>query len=177
MHNKASLTELFENEDSLPLVWVSQGGGPYSDDAPYRGEVFAHRSCGMVTVLDEPVVSWIQGIGSATLRNNYAKMVASRIYGAQIYRISLKDSPRAAWVSEWGGHDFAVVNARWLVDPALWHLGAGVVGNTEIGHIRVGSQFVFDLHDIDDCELVLQLYGDRRYWQPVNLPTMPEINL
>lgn len=177
MHNKASLTELFEDEDSLPLVWVSQGGGPYSDDAPYRGEVFAHQSCGMVTALGEPVVSWIQGIGSATLRSNYAKMVPSRICSAAIYRIAPKDSPRAAWVADWGEHTFAVIADRWLVDPALWHLQAGVVGDAEIGHIRVGSQFVFDLHDIDDGEWAIQLYGDRRYWQPITPSVTREINL
>ncbi len=95
MHTKASLTDLFDDEEKLPVVWVSQGDGPYSDDAPYKGQVIADPLQGMLTSAGEPIVSWLQGIGSATLMHNYARVVSERISDARVYRIG---SPHAAWV-------------------------------------------------------------------------------
>ena len=165
MRSKAELNDLFMAEESLPLVWISKSGNRYSNDAPYRGEPCVHASLEMVTEDNEPVISWLQHIGSATLFHNYAKLVLARVSDAQVFHITTDTTPDAAWVQEWQEHFFAVVDNRWLVDPALWHLQAGVVGDTARREVRVGNQYVFDLNDASDHALVLQLYGDRASWR------------
>jgi hypothetical protein len=111
------------------------------------------------------VISWLQHVGSATLFHNYAKLVVARISDAVVYVINTQTTPHAAWVQEWSEHFFAVVDNRWVVDPALWHLQAGIVGDAARREVRVGNQFVFDLNDASDNALVLQLYGDRASWR------------
>jgi hypothetical protein len=165
VHNRDELNDLFLTEESLPLVWISQAGNRYSNDAPYHGELFVEPALGMVTAAGEPVVSWLHHLGSATLLHNYAKLVIARIPDAQVFHITTTTTPDAAWVEEWDEHFFAVVDDRWLVDPALWHLQAGVVGDAARREVRVGNQLVFDLHDPCDQTLAAQLYGDRASWR------------
>ena len=165
VHSRDELNDLFLAEESLPLVWVSQAGNRYSNDAPYRGEPCVHASLEMVTEDHELIISWLQHIGSATLFHNYAKLVIARISDALIFHITIETTPDAAWVQEWDEHFFAVVDDRWLVDPALWHLQAGVVSDAARREVRVGNQFVFDLQDLCDQTLVAELYGNRASWR------------
>ena len=56
------------------------------------------------------------------------------------------------------GHDFAVVDGRYIVDP--W------IMETE----RLSDRAVFDLNDPMDQPEVQRLYGDRKSWRLVELP-------
>jgi hypothetical protein len=70
------------------------------------------------------------------------------------YRMT--DNPKAMVGTGYEGHDFALLNDRWIVD--IW--------------VKLCSQqsarAVFDLHDPRDGPQVAKLYGDRDRWKLVD---------
>jgi hypothetical protein len=56
-----------------------------------------------------------------------------------------------------GGHDFALIDNRYIVDS--WLTGAEWIHEIKI------NQFVFDLEDPHDQEMVAELYGDPKTWK------------
>lgn len=71
---------------------------------------------------------------------------------AQLFGYSCDENPSAEISRLADGHDFAIVDFRWLVDP--WSLL--VEGLT--------SKAVLDLEDPDDLALAEKLNGPRRFW-------------
>ena len=75
-----------------------------------------------------------------------------------IYGFWSKDNPRWAGAHLLDGHDFAVVDERYVVDPWI----------VETEHLSDRS--VFDLNDPSDRAAVRRIYGDRTKWRLVHLP-------
>lgn len=95
--------------------------------------------------------------GSALVCTEYARLVAQRLPGrVEIFGFFCEDNPtsRIARKSLAEGHDFAIVDSRWLVDPWIKLLEGEV------------EQAVFDLHDAIDMALVSDIYGSRGTWEP-----------
>jgi hypothetical protein len=94
---------------------------------------------------------------SDTLCTGYAielwHMYGSRV---QIFGFSNDDNPTSKIASDFGGHDFAVFDERYIVDPWLTAIA------------REGRRQVFDLQT--DLEIVTRLYGDRSAWKPLADP-------
>ena len=94
---------------------------------------------------------------SAITCTNYAEQVKKALpgYDVQIVGFENEKNPDCAVVrEEWhaDGHDFAIVDHRWLVDP--W---ARLVAS-------VRDQIVYDLRDADDAQKVADTYGDPLKW-------------
>jgi hypothetical protein len=71
---------------------------------------------------------------------------------AKLYGFSVDENPRSWIAAECGGHDFAVVDDRYIVDG--WAL------NVELCCDRA----VLDLRDADDAVTIWRLYGDPGHW-------------
>ncbi|MDA8152916.1 MAG: SNF2-related protein [Acidithiobacillus sp.] len=94
---------------------------------------------------------------SAILCTNYAEQVKKHLPGhdVQIVGFVNEDNPDCTAVREgWhpGGHDFAMVDHRWLVDPWARLVAA------------VRDQIVYDLQDSEDARKVADTYGDPLKW-------------
>lgn len=76
------------------------------------------------------------------------------------------DNPRARSGQEVGGHDFAVIDGRFLID--IWIV---VVASSD----DLGTRMVFDLADEDDWPEIIRLYGDRFLWSHVPALTITEM--
>jgi N12 class adenine-specific DNA methylase len=88
---------------------------------------------------------------------NYAEQIKHRLegYDVQIVGFSNEENPHCAVVQEeWhpGGHDFALLDNRWLIDP--W---ARLVASKR-------EQIVYDLREPEDAEAVARIYGDPSRW-------------
>lgn len=86
---------------------------------------------------------------------NCGFFVVSTLRSGRVYGYDTNSNP---WVREEiirmiGGHDFALVHGRWIVD--LW---VSV-------HADLSTQTVFDLMDASDAPAILRFYGDPGTWQ------------
>lgn len=54
------------------------------------------------------------------------------------------------------GHDFAVIDDRWLLDPWIRLVASAY------------DQICFDMHDPEDMEMVRHIYGDPSNWSRLN---------
>jgi hypothetical protein len=70
----------------------------------------------------------------------------------KVYGFFDSENPTSEIAQLAGGHDFAVVDDRYIVD--------GWVKNVE----AISKKAVFDLHDPADAEETARLYGDRNLW-------------
>ncbi|MBK6776781.1 MAG: hypothetical protein IPG74_13405 [Flavobacteriales bacterium] len=67
-----------------------------------------------------------------------------------------KDNPRATiGLPTVEGHDFAVIEDRWLVDYWAWHV------------LRLVATPIFDLRNNADRKEVVRLYGPSLKWKPL----------
>lgn len=94
---------------------------------------------------------------SAVCCTNYAIQVVRGVYPrpARVVGFSNEDNPTSRVAREEihpGGHDFAVVEGRYLVDPWVRLVAC------------VSDQIVFDLQDPDDAKHVMDLYGPSDCW-------------
>ena len=76
-------------------------------------------------------------------------------FGGEIRGYFWADNPEALLGSVEGGHDFALVGGRYIVDP--W--AKDTRGDTD--------RYVFDLLDPADAEEIRRLYGDPAAWELV----------
>ncbi|MFA7655737.1 Eco57I restriction-modification methylase domain-containing protein [Acidithiobacillus thiooxidans] len=95
---------------------------------------------------------------SAISCTNYAEQVKKHLpdHAVQIVGFAIEENPDCAVVREgWhpGGHDFAIVDHRWLVDP--W---ARLVSGMR-------DQIIYDLLDSEDAQKVANTYGDPLEWR------------
>lgn len=93
---------------------------------------------------------------SATCCTDFAIQVAKGLPGrVQIWGFANEDNPGSRVAQEElhpDGHDFALVDERYLVDPWI----RLVVGES--------GACVFDLHDAADAAIVLKTYGPQECW-------------
>ncbi|MHB8549315.1 MAG: hypothetical protein ACYDAZ_09165 [Thermoplasmataceae archaeon] len=81
--------------------------------------------------------------------------VVSTLREGRVYGYDTKDNPRVREeiIRMVGGHDFALIHGRWIVDPWI------------CAHIGLSSQAVHDLMDPADAESILRFYGDPAVWR------------
>jgi N12 class adenine-specific DNA methylase len=94
---------------------------------------------------------------SATICTDYAEQIRKKLEGHEVQIVGLanENNPDCAVVREaWhpGGHDFAIVDHRWLIDPWARLVGA------------YREQIVYDLRDPEDTRKVAEIYGDPLKW-------------
>lgn len=90
---------------------------------------------------------------SATCCTNYARHIAAALPGrVKLFGFYEQQNPTARTAQEAGGHDFAVVDERWIVDPWI-RLVAGM-----------SERIAFDLGESGDAAIIADLYGDRARW-------------
>lgn len=91
--------------------------------------------------------------GSSTICTNYARAIAATLPGrAVVVGFFEQDNPGSRLAQIAGGHDFCVVDDRWIVDPWV----RLVEGES--------NRICFDLTSEDDRAVILDLYGDRSRW-------------
>lgn len=73
--------------------------------------------------------------------------------GVHLYGFFDDDNPGSEIANLCGGHDFAVVDGRFIVDPWVKHVEG------------LSGRCVFDLDDPSDAEAITRLYGDRCRWK------------
>lgn len=99
---------------------------------------------------------------SAVCCTNYAHYVRATLWAlghqVQVVGFANEDNPTSRCAIEEfhpGGHDFAIVDSRYLVDPWV-RLVAGVE-----------DQIFYDLNDSDDAKKAHEIYGPRSLWLPL----------
>lgn len=149
------MEKLFGTDEAVGLYFIVPGNRIREKwtAAEYDTAVTA----GTLSPSDE-AVSFLSNGGSGLECTQYARLIWEKL-GAdrvKIYGFANKDNPYAGIVKMGlhpGGHDFAVVDDRYIVDP--W---PRLVKNAF-------SRIVFDMHDDNERHLALALYGDRPLWK------------
>ena len=90
------------------------------------------------------------GIGRIGTCTNTAAYLADKLNG-EVYGYYMEDNP-TAWVArDEGGHDFALIDDRWLVD--FW------------AYQEEDRAWLYDLEDRAEAKVVADLYGDPTKWE------------
>ena len=100
---------------------------------------------------DRPLVC--EGIGLVGRCTDTSVWLAERLKGV-VHGYRHDDNPDAALGEGEGGHDFVIVDGRWLVD--WW------------AKDTYQERDLYDLQDPVDQALVLRLYGDPEKWKPMS---------
>lgn len=105
----------------------------------------------------------------STQCTGYAKEIV-RILGpvARVVGFLSEDNPNALVAHMHTGHDFALVEERFIVDPWIVDVETGSIsppGNKPI--INLNGQGVFDMENSEDQELIELLYGDKTKWADI----------
>lgn len=107
---------------------------------------------------EESGVSLLPDGGRASSCADCAFFIQSREPNTVIYGFWSSENIGWAGAALLDGHDFAVVDGRYVVDP--W------IMETE----HLSNRAVFDLENPTDQLEVRRLYGDRKYWHVVEVP-------
>lgn len=107
---------------------------------------------------DKPwMTSMLANGGSGTCCTDYASFIYTSLPGrVQIWGFRNQDNPTSRVAREHihpDGHDFAIVDYRWIVDP--WPRLVALAFH----------QMVFDLEDPTDALQVADIYGPRNCWR------------
>lgn len=143
---KAELEARFGNEDNYPLAYDPA----YLDDAGYDDE-------------DEPQdeedidrgPQQLGDHGDAAICTSWANYVCEQLPDrAKRFGFWVKENPAPSLARLCDGHDFAVVDERYIVD--------GWLKNVEC----VVDRAVFDIQDPADADVIRAYYGDPSKWKP-----------
>jgi hypothetical protein len=108
-----------------------------------------------------PMMSMMPDGSSATVCTNYAIHVGKKLPDrTQIFGFSNIDNPSSRVAREEihpGGHDFALVDCRYLVDPWIRLVACE------------SDQIIFDLDNDHDAAIVQDVYGPRECWRRMYL--------
>lgn len=106
----------------------------------------------------EEAEEWQFRDGSACGICTSSAMLVARRFGGVVLGYHSIDNPKASiGEPDYDGHDFALVNGRWLVDYWAWHV-AGLVTTP-----------IFDLANENDRSIAARLYGPHANWSEVEL--------
>ena len=87
---------------------------------------------------------------------DYAYWAREQIGRGDVFGFAVWDNPGTEFDGRWDGHDFLLVDGRWIVD--LWSkLVAGIA-----------EKVVFDLDSEADAADVRRIFGDRAKWSLVS---------
>lgn len=101
---------------------------------------------------DEENGSSIPGYGSGVECTSYAHYIADKENGS-VFGFFEDENPTSEIAQAAGGHDFAIVDGRYIVDP--W------ISQVE----TMSERCVFDLNSLEDQPIIKKLYGDRSRWK------------
>lgn len=82
----------------------------------------------------------------------------------KIFGFPEKENPDSIIAQMSGGHDFALVDDRYIVDPWIMEVESGNI-TTPSGQKAFAEKGVFDLQDPLDRERVEKLYGSPKNWR------------
>lgn len=149
MHSlKDVLSTQFGSDKAFGLWFETDEGERFSLEAY---EEMAHKLGDSFSA-----TSYLADGGSGTVCTDYAVFIYKALLGrVRIFGFANEENPDCQIVLDQmhpGGHDFAVVDDRYLVDP--WCL------------LVVGEdwQVVYDMHQPDDAALVVLRYGPQQCW-------------
>lgn len=129
MYTKADLHQLFGTEKDLGII---------------------------ETEIEGDLVSVVPGYGPFAVCTNSAKLVADR-YGGVVCGFFAEDNPVGSpEITDAGGHDFAVISNRFIVDPWI------------VFFVEEDSRIVLDVEDQADHEEIVRRYGDPFKWKIVH---------
>jgi hypothetical protein len=135
----------------IPLPWQQNAKQPSRVTKPSRS---SDHALGVVYD-DEEQASLLPDGGRAASCYDCAYYIRSLEPKTEIYGFWSRENTSWAGAILQDGHDFAVVDRRYIVDP--W------IVETEC----LTDRAVFDLRDPADHAEVQRLYGDRRSWRLV----------
>lgn len=100
--------------------------------------------------------------GSACAICTYSALQVARRFGGVVLGYHSFDNP-TAFIGKpyYDGHDFALINGRWLVDYWGWYV-AGIAPNP-----------ILDMLSAEDRNAARILYGPTNVWQPVGFNPTP----
>lgn len=158
---KETLEKQFGTDEAFGLRYTNHEGSYYPFD--YNQLTQEQRQ----QVIDEGWESVFPDGRSATVCTNYAYFIED-IYKdrAQVVGFANKDNPLSRIAREDihpTGHDFCLIDKRYLVDPWI-----------RLVHGTGTEPMVFDLHDLKDREIVLDMYGSDDCWKHFNQRYEPE---
>lgn len=144
------LEELFGTEEALGICFEDNNGKQYSLE---EGDKM-YQNANMVP---STLSSIFQNGEDAICCTNYARHIFNfSKQSVKIYGFKNEDNPLAKIVIDKlhpGGHDFAVMEERFLIDP--W-----------IKLVRMkADRVVFDMHNQKDLEYVKKMYGPKCNWK------------
>lgn len=153
---KNQLGEMFGTDESLGVVFLVDGC-----DEPVSPERLDEMFVGMQKEgMPEARSFFCDGL-DAICCTNYAIQVAKALPGrTRIFGFANEDNPTSRVAREEihpGGHDFAIVDDRYIVDPWIRLVAA------------VSEQVVFDLMDPNDAAVALDIYGPRACWRVMDI--------
>lgn len=148
--NEQQAEASFGSDAAFGILFEDQQGKRYTLD---EGRVMLATGSG-------PELSSVFPDGSSAITcTNYARHVVARLPGrARIVGFFVEDNPASRLAQIAGGHDFAIVDDRWIVDPWVRLV------ESESGRI------CFDLASPADRAIVEDLYGPRERWIDAEQP-------
>lgn len=150
----AMMERLFGSDEAMGVYFELEGGGP-------RISLLEHAAMWEELGDDMPgTISYLPNGGSAVCCTDYAAVIFQTLPGrVQIFGFANEENPTSQVARDElhpGGHDFAVVDNRYIVDP--WpRLVPGAF-----------DQMVFDMEGAD-AGLALDVYGPRSCWKHMKL--------
>ena len=81
----------------------------------------------------------------------------------KIFGFMVEDNPTAGIGTLADGHDFAIVDDRYIIDPWLTEVENGNISTYTGETIKVGKS-IFDMDNLEDQKLILAIYGHRSNW-------------
>ena len=104
---------------------------------------------------------------SGTQCTGYACMIAKKLGVDRVTEFGFGERTGTGGLIEekLGGHDFAVVDNRFIVDPWLTEVESGRITARTGEVVDVRGRVVFDMQDAADAALIEKLYGDQSKWK------------
>ncbi len=139
----------FGSEEAMDISFVDPNGKAYSLDEGDQMFVDLGADANLQSVFRDGT--------DAINCTSYAHQVAKRFPGrTQIFGFENKDNPDCEFVLRKlhpGGHDFAIVDDRYLIDPWVRLVKGAIV-----------DDICYDLSDAKEAATVQSLYGPRDRW-------------
>ena len=107
-------------------------------------------------------IDWSAVICAGFAFRIHQKLGADRV---QIWGFYAEDNPDAGVNELADGHDFALVDERYIIDPWLVNVESGNITTPTGETIKLNGQGVFDMQDEDDMKLIMAIYGDSDNWE------------
>lgn len=153
---KNRLSEMFGTDEAMGVVFDVDG-----HDEPISPERLNELFGGLRNEEMPECRSVFRDGLDAICCTNYAIQVAKALPGrTQIVGFANENNPTSRVAREEihpGGHDFAIVDGRYLVDPWIKLVAAE------------DDQVVFDLDDPIDAAVALDIYGPRECWESMDI--------